>query len=126
MTNAACANVPLVGSDATVIALTGALSTANGFSILMCGVGDDGKGNAFTKGIQSFACVAGICSLVWLIQFLVGWGDVSELCEGEKDYEELEKLHTYIIWTFIITGALCLCSCFAVASGVAGGGMARP
>ena len=91
----------------------------------MCGVGDDGQGNAFTKGINSFACIAGICSLVWLIQFLVGWGDVSELCEGEKDYEELEQIHTFIIWSFIITGALCLGSCYgAVASGA--GGMARP
>ena len=122
MTTAACATVPPGGLDGMVVAINGALSIFNGFSIFLCGAGDDGQGNPLTKLIGCGAGISGIFGFVWVIQFLIGWGEVSELCEGEEDYDELEKVHTYIMVSLIITAILCVCSCVLVAAGAKGGG----
>ena len=64
--------------------------------------------------IQCGNCGVGIAQFVFLIQFLVNYGDISEPCDGTPDFEELTKIHTFIVITLILTAVLCFCGVLAV------------
>ncbi len=64
--------------------------------------------------IQCGNCGVGIAQFVFLIQFLVNYGDISEPCDGTPDFEELTKIHTFIIITLILTAVVCFCGVLAM------------
>ena len=81
--------------------------------------------NPLVKFVDCAGSTTGIIQLVFLIQFLIGYADISDPCDGMPDFEQLTKIHTFIIVNFILYIVLCCCTCLAMSAQAAmmSGGM---
>jgi len=88
-----------------------------GAVLVLCGfftTGDDDSPEAFCCGCLQ--AIIGIFMIVYVIIFLVAFGEISEACEGHQDFEAVSSIHTYIMVVniFIPASVLALCCCGAV------------
>lgn len=102
-----------LASAAAGLALGGLLVTGQAFD-------DEGNPTCSYREAQLTGLVANVSWLVFLIQFLLGYDDLSDECDGTPDFEALASVHTVIVATIVInTVVICGPVCCVVAARVA-------
>lgn len=106
----ASATVRLRVSDGVVLIIVGSVSLAAGVANAACG-SDGGESNGLAKLLECGGGIAAIVGLIWMIQFLIGFGDVSDLCTADngEQYQDLETVKDVIVFYLILNLACCCC-----------------
>jgi hypothetical protein len=98
-----------------IICLTGSGLHLLGAVLVLCGcLGSDDSAEDLCCGCLQ--AIVGIFMLVYVIIFLVAFGEISDSCEGHQDFEAVSSIHTYVMVVNIIIPAsvLALCCCLGV------------
>merc|ERR1712146_539293 len=83
--------------------------------LVLCGCfGSDDSPEDLCCGILQ--AIISIFMIVYVIIFLVTFGEISDSCEGHQDFETVSSIHTYImvVNVFIPASVLALCCCAGV------------